>query len=627
MTQFAAKKQFMTNANSKEVSSKKASKIKSLIKALDTIIASAENMEESLERKLDKVHPKYLQCARNLIHYRVFRSYDLNNLQKRLGNMGLSRLARNQSHVLHSLYLNRAILSSFLDVQKGYHVKGISHKKADRILKRNVIDLMGPGSKGRRTRIMVTLPSEAAHDYELVRNMIARGMNCARINCAHDDKEAWLKMIAHVHRASDELKKTCRIAMDLAGPKIRTGTIAVGPQILKLKPQKNERGEIVKPLQILLSDQEVSSCDMPVVPINLKDCKAIELGDVYVFRDARKKKRKIEIIKRKGNGFIALCFKTTYLETGIILKKKRDHSKRVIKIDHIAPLEMSILLRKGDLLRIDLKEVVGQAAQYDVEGKLITLAHISCTAPKVFQDTAVGEPVLFDDGKIGGFIKSIQEDYVEIEINHAEIAGSWLKADKGINLPLSHIRIRGLTPKDIIDLDFVAKHADIVNMSFVNGTEDVEQLLNELEKRKVTNKLGVVLKIETQRGFNNLTEILITAMQNYPIGVMIARGDLAVECGWKNIGRIQMEILSVCLAAHVTDIWATQVLENLAKRGLPSRSEITDVVEAQQADCVMLNKGPYILESIKLLDSILRNMEPYREKNIVYSPALSKAIE
>ncbi len=114
-------------------------------------------------------------------------------------------------------------------------------------------------------------------------------------------------------------------------------------------------------------------------------------------------------------------------------------------------------------------------------------------------------------------------------------------------------------------------------------------------------------------------------MQFFPVGVMIARGDLAVECGWKNIGRVQKEILSLCLAAHVTDIWATQVLENLAKQGVPSRAEITDVVEAQRADCVMLNKGPFILDSIKLLDSILKNLEPYREKNVSFSPTLSEA--
>jgi pyruvate kinase len=66
-------------------------------------------------------------------------------------------------------------------------------------------------------------------------------------------------------------------------------------------------------------------------------------------------------------------------------------------------------------------------------------------------------------------------------------------------------------------------------------------------------------------------------------------------------------------------------LESLAKRGIPSRAEITDVIKAQQADCVMLNKGPYIQESIKFLDKILKQMEPYREKNTPFTPKIAKA--
>jgi pyruvate kinase len=307
------------------------------------------------------------------------------------------------------------------------------------------------------------------------------------------------------------------------------------------------------------------------------------------------------------------------------LSLKRDKEKFSVKVGPISPVEMPILLQKGDTLRVDREELAGEAARFDEHGKLIAVAHISCTAPEVFNDAEVGEPVLFDDGKIGGFITSIQNEFAEIEINHTAEKGGKLRADKGMNFPISQLGISGLTKKDIADLDFVVAHADVINLSFVNSPSDVRQLLDELEKREAKSDLGVILKIETQRGFNNLTEILLEAMQLCPVGVMIARGDLAVECGWKNIGRVQKEILSLCLAAHVTDIWATQVLENLAKRGLPSRAEITDVVEAQQADCVMLNKGPYILESISLLDSILRDLEPYREKNITFSPALSAA--
>ena len=106
------------------------------------------------------------------------------------------------------------------------------------------------------------------------------------------------------------------------------------------------------------------------------------------------------------------------------------------------------------------------------------------------------------------------------------------------------------------------------------------------------------------------------------VGVMIARGDLAVETGWDQIGTIQREILSVCNAAHIPVVWATQVLENLAKKGLPSRSEITDAVQSIKADCVMLNKGRYINDAISLLDIILKDQEKYNDKNEEQLPVL-----
>ena len=115
-------------------------------------------------------------------------------------------------------------------------------------------------------------------------------------------------------------------------------------------------------------------------------------------------------------------------------------------------------------------------------------------------------------------------------------------------------------------------------------------------------------------------------MKGERVGVMIARGDLAIETGWENIGQVQQEILSICGAAHVPVIWATQVLENLAKNGLPSRSEITDATTALKAECVMLNKGPYILQAIELLDTILCRMESSQHKNEPMLPKLQALV-
>ena len=218
-------------------------------------------------------------------------------------------------------------------------------------------------------------------------------------------------------------------------------------------------------------------------------------------------------------------------------------------------------------------------------------------------------------------IEKANEIELLINILHAKTTGSKLKSDKGINLPESDLKVSGLTEKDKKDLEFVAANADTVNFSFVNTEDDVQQLIDELAKYE--RQIGIILKIETQKGFNNLPSILLRAMQTFPIGVMIARGDLAIETGWKNFASIQEEILRICESAHIPDVWATQVLESLAKKGVPTRSEITDAAMAQRAECVMLNKGMYIDKAVKMLDKILRRMQRFQKKKETMLPKLT----
>jgi pyruvate kinase len=94
--------------------------------------------------------------------------------------------------------------------------------------------------------------------------------------------------------------------------------------------------------------------------------------------------------------------------------------------------------------------------------------------------------------------------------------------------------------------------------------------------------------------------------------VMIARGDLAIECGWDALAEIQEEILHICAAAHVPCIWATQVLESMVRRGIPTRAEITDAAMGARAEVLMLNKGPNLTATVHILDTILRSMETHQ---------------
>ncbi len=133
----------------------------------------------------------------------------------------------------------------------------------------------------------------------------------------------------------------------------------------------------------------------------------------------------------------------------------------------------------------------------------------------------------------------------------------------------------------------------------------------------------MILKIETRRAFEHLPGMLLAALGgDRAAGVMIARGDLAVECGYQRLAEVQEEILWLCQAAHLPVIWATQVLDRLAKTGRPSRAEITDAAMGVQAECVMLNKGPRILEAISVLDDILRRMERHHRKKRPLLPRL-----
>ena len=473
---------------------------------------------------------------------------------------------------------------------------------------------------------MVTLPSTAADDYSMVNRLIGLGMNSARINCAHDGPEIWAKMIDNIHRANNAQQKKCKIMMDLGGPKLRTGSIKSGPKVIHIKPLRDQLGVVTKPAKIWIAPRDISPPDNSadvIIPIDELFLRKIKRGDTICFTDSREKKCKISIDRKQGKGKWGSCSDSAYISTGteLLVNKENASGEEKKYVGELLPIEQFILLFTGDKLILHRDPWPGEPAQFDEGGRRIEYAHISCTLPEIFDDVKIGEPIFFDDGMIEGIVEEANEDQLLIKITYARTTGSKLRADKGINLPNSKLGLSGLTDKDRQDLEFVALNADTVNFSFVNNENDVQQLLDELSKYE--KSIGIILKIETQKGFKNLPTILLKGMQTYPIGVMVARGDLAIETGWKNFASIQEEILRICEAAHIPDVWATQVLENLAKKGVPTRSEITDAGMAQRAECVMLNKGMYIDKAVKMLDKILRRMQRFQKKKETILPKLS----
>jgi pyruvate kinase len=227
-------------------------------------------------------------------------------------------------------------------------------------------------------------------------------------------------------------------------------------------------------------------------------------------------------------------------------------------------------------------------------------------------------PELMNDGKILARARanpSTSGQYIELEVTRTPPDGVRLRVGKGVNFPGTFVRIPALTTKDLVDLDFVAQNADMVGLSFVQTCQDVFWLQRELRARRPGQPpMPLVLKVETRQAVANLPELIVQAGRANPLAVMIARGDLAVELGFAELAEMQEQILWLCEAAHVPVIWATQVFESLVRNGIPSRAEATDAAAAQRAECVMLNKGPWIGEAVKLLDQVLHRMDRYQMK-------------
>jgi pyruvate kinase len=231
----------------------------------------------------------------------------------------------------------------------------------------------------------------------------------------------------------------------------------------------------------------------------------------------------------------------------------------------------------------------------------------------VLDSLRVGERVFIDDGHIGAEVEKVDAEGAWLRITRARPEGDKIRPAKGLNFPDSDIRLPALSDKDLLDLDFVAREADIVGYSFVQSAEDMRRLAAELEARGA-GRLGRIAKIETRRAVANLPEIIVEGTGRAPFGLMIARGDLAVEIGWSRLAEVQEEMLWVAEAAHVPVVWATQVFEQLIKENLPSRAEMTDAAMSERAECVMLNKGPFVLDAIAMLDDIARRMRAHQHK-------------
>ncbi len=466
--------------------------------ALRAILVIRDEVRRESERILKSWReavklPGYRASAKNLACYLVLRRHDLADLQAALSALGLSSLGRCESHVTANLDAVIAALTRICSAEPTPFPVADLWREGDHRLAEQRRLLFGRDAAA--SAIMVTLPSEAASDPALVDAYVGAGMNCARINCAHDDAEAWAAMAENVRRAAKTRRRDCKIVMDLPGPKRR---------VESLRPNKPDR------------------------------------------------------------------------------------------------------LKVGDRFRL--------AATSELAKDGLTPA-VAISFPDVVARLPLEAEVWIDDGKIRGRVVGFEGSDRIVEVTGARDKGGRLRLERGVNFPGAELEMPALSADDLAALPAIARHADMIGFSFVQRPQDIHDLDRAIRTLAPGRApLPLVLKIETPEAVRNLPRLIVHAAGRRPTAVMIARGDLAVELGHLRLAEIQEELLWLCEAGRIPLVWATQVLDDLVKEGLPSRAEATDAAMAQRAECVMLNKGPRVVEAIRFLSDISGKMSRHQNK-------------
>ena len=596
---------------------------------LTEVVLLRQKIEINANLRLKKYHSHYhsgfSKSACNLAHYLAMRQFDLRHLQDRLAQSGLSSLGRAEASVLSTFdaiidLLKRITDKHYLPDEIKTDAYGIN--RGQQLLEQHAIELFGPFHEHGSVHIMVTLPTETSGDQALVNSLLKQGMTCARINCAHDNPVIWQGMIRNIRRAEIEMGRSCRILMDLAGHKIRTGSVASGPAVQPIRVKKDRTGKMIAPAHLILTaDPENQFAEGPFtvsIPHSLH--KKLMPGMILSFIDNQHKHRCLKVEKALSNSdWLVSCKKTAYLVSSCTLsltgkqQSAKAKSGEQFTLGEFIGESLEIRVFKNQLLLLTAGDVNGKPAEYDKDGGLIHSAQIGCTLSSAIKKLKTGQQVWFDDGKLGATVETVTEQGVLLRVTAAKSSGVRIQSDKGINFPGAELNLPPLTEKDLTDLDFVCVHADLVGFSFVETLTQMEHLMSELAKRNAS-QLPIIAKIETNRAVKNLPEIILGTIGRHNLGIMIARGDLSVELGSVRLAEIQEEILWLCEAAHVPVIWATQVFESIVKKGTRSRPEFTDAVMAVRAECVMLNKGPYVLNAIKALVNVMASMHEHQRK-------------
>lgn len=560
------------------------------------------------------IHPNHVLSAQNLLHYLALRSHELRDVQLALIERGLSSLGILEAHTLATLNSVIAALECLHGCTPSVApIAPIHVTESQQLLEQASCSLFGKRPSQREARIMVTIPTEAADGHKLLSDLLEAGMDVMRINCAHDNADTWQQMIGNLRLAESQTHTLCKTQLDLAGPKLRTGALGAAGRVLKLKPVRDLFGQVQTPARVWLippGDDAVTH-DIPSLTVSGDVLAETRIGDSILLNDTREANRELTIVAEHQHARLVETHQTIYLveDTPLFFMRNGDKLGKG-RLTDVHEVTLPLVLQCGDYLTLTRENKPGSSSP----------ARIHCTLEQAFDVVQAGQPVWLDDGKIGGIVERNDGAEILVRITQTPPGGAKLRAEKGINFPDTVFDLPALTAKDLADLETMAGKVDMVALSFVRSPQDVADLQQHFQRLGIP-ETGIILKIENRAAFENLPAILLTAMRSPHIGVMIARGDLAVEVGFERLSEVQEEILWLCEAAHIPVIWATQILEGMAKKGAPSRAEVSDAAMSIRAECTMLNKGPNIVETVRFLDGILQRMgNHYHKRRLMMRP-------
>jgi pyruvate kinase len=251
------------------------------------------------------------------------------------------------------------------------------------------------------------------------------------------------------------------------------------------------------------------------------------------------------------------------------------------------------VLKEGSFFTLTVKDIIGTDEKVSINYKSFN------------KEVKKGDAVLLHDGKKKLEVIEVKGDEVKCKV----IIGGEIKDRRGVNLPDTDLSISALTDKDKKDLEFGVKNkVDFFALSFVRKPEDITELRNILKKKK--SDAYIIAKIETPQAVANIDEIIKLAD-----GIMVARGDLAIEIPAESVPSVQKEIIKKCNLAGKPVITATQMLESMINSPVPTRAEVSDIANAilDGTDAVMLSEettlGKFPVKAVEVMNKVAKKIE------------------